>query len=148
MLSPSCYSRRDLCMLNYHHAVKREQYRNQLRYAKLASRGPEAHRPTRRAHERRPSLVVFALFLVELTLLIRCGILVLLVLRHQVIHVRLGLSELHLVHTLTCVPMQESLASKHCREIFSDALEHFLDGCRVSGEGHRHLQALRRDVAH
>ena len=28
------------------------------------------------------------------------------------------------------------------------ALEHLLDGSRVADEAHRHLQALRRDVAH
>ncbi len=48
--------------------------------------------------------IVFILCLI-LSLLICCGILVLLVLRHQVIHVGLCLSELHLIHSLTSVPM-------------------------------------------
>merc|ERR1711957_528141 len=119
-----------------------------LRYAKVASRDPEAKRSKCRALAQCVSLVIFALFLVELTLLIRGSILVLLVLRHQVVHVRLGLCELHLVHTLTGVPMQESLATEHCCKIFCNSLEHFLDGCRIAGERNRHLQALRRDVAH
>ena len=37
------------------------------------------------------------------------GLLVLLVLGHQVVEVGLGLSELHLVHALAGVPMQEGL---------------------------------------
>ena len=58
------------------------------------------------------SSVIFALLLVEFTLLFSSSILVLLVLRDQIIHVGLGLSELHLIHTLTSVPVQEGLAAK------------------------------------
>mmetsp|Transcript_16305 Transcript_16305/g.45255 ORF Transcript_16305/g.45255 Transcript_16305/m.45255 type:complete len:405 (-) Transcript_16305:70-1284(-) len=43
--------------------------------------------------------------------------------------------------------MQESLSAEHGSEIFCDALEHLLNGSGVAGEGHGHLQALRRDVA-
>ena len=50
--------------------------------------------------------LLFTLLLVELALLLGGGVLVLLVLRHQVVHVGLGLSELHLVHALTGVPAQ------------------------------------------
>merc|ERR1712039_146112 len=85
---------------------------------------------------------------VILTLLLSRGILVLLILRHQVIHVRLCLRELHLVHTLTCVPMQERLAPEHSCEVFCHALEHFLDSCRVAGKRDCHLETLRRDVTH
>ena len=46
-------------------------------------------------------LCVLAFFLVELTLLLGGGVLVLLVLGDEIVHVGLGLSELHLVHTLT-----------------------------------------------
>ena len=42
-----------------------------------------------------------------------CSNLVLLVLRHQIVHVRLGLRELHLVHALAGVPMEEGLAPEH-----------------------------------
>ena len=58
------------------------------------------------------SSVIFALLLVEFTLLFSSSILVLLVLRDQIIHVGLGLSELHLIHTLTGVPVQEGLAGE------------------------------------
>ena len=65
------------------------------------------------------------------------GLLVLLVLGDQVVHVGLGLSELHLVHTLTSVPMQESLATEHGSELVTDTLEELLDGGGVADEGGR-----------
>ena len=40
-------------------------------------------------------------------------LLVLLVFRDQVVHVGLGLGELHLIHALTGVPMQEGLTPEH-----------------------------------
>ena len=46
------------------------------------------------------SLGLLLLLLVELPLILGSGLLVLLVLRHQVIHVGLSLGELHLVHAL------------------------------------------------
>merc|ERR1712217_768860 len=91
-------------------------------------------------------LIILTLLLVELTLLLRGGILVLLVLRDQVVHVRLRLRELHLVHALARVPMQECLAPEHSCEVFRNALEHLLDGRRVPGKCNRHLETLRRDV--
>mmetsp|Transcript_58982 Transcript_58982/g.182729 ORF Transcript_58982/g.182729 Transcript_58982/m.182729 type:complete len:279 (+) Transcript_58982:134-970(+) len=91
--------------------------------------------------------VVLTLLLIKLPLLFCSRILILLVLRDQVVHVALGLCELHLVHSLAGVPVQESLASEHRREILSHTFEHLLDRSRVSGKGHRHLQALRWDVA-
>ena len=48
------------------------------------------------------------LLLIKLALLLSRGILVLLVLRHQVVHVGLSLSELHLIHTLACNKTDES----------------------------------------
>ena len=42
--------------------------------------------------------IVLTLLFVELALLLRSGVLILLVLRHEVVHVRLSLRELHLVH--------------------------------------------------
>ena len=71
------------------------------------------------------------------------GLLVLLVLGHQIVHVGLSLSELHLVHTLTSVPMQESLAPEHGSELVSDTLEELLDGGGVTDKGGRHLEAAR-----
>ena len=53
-----------------------------------------------------------------LTLLLHGGILVLLVLADQVVHVGLSLSELHLVHTLTGVPALVQLESG-----FKDTIE-------------------------
>merc|ERR1712039_1080624 len=91
--------------------------------------------------------VVLALLLVELALLLRRGILVLLVLRNKIVHVAPCLCELHLVHALACVPMQESLAPEHRREVFGHALEHLLDGRRVSGERSRHGIAASRAMS-
>ena len=46
-------------------------------------------------------LDVLFFILVEFTVLVGSCLLVLLVLRDQIVHVRLGFGELHLVHTLT-----------------------------------------------
>ena len=48
--------------------------------------------------------VVFTFLLIELTFLLGGGVLVLLVLRDEIVHVGLGLGELHLVHAFTGVP--------------------------------------------
>ena len=50
----------------------------------------------------RPS---FSILIIELASLLGGGILVLLVLGHQIAHVGLGLGELHLVHALASVPV-------------------------------------------
>eukprot|EP00162_Nutomonas_longa_P015877 comp22433_c1_seq1/m.54978 comp22433_c1_seq1/g.54978 ORF comp22433_c1_seq1/g.54978 comp22433_c1_seq1/m.54978 type:complete len:484 (+) comp22433_c1_seq1:197-1648(+) len=92
-------------------------------------------------------LIEVLAFLVELTLLLGGGILVLLVLGHKIVHVGLGLSELHLVHALTSVPVKERLATEHGSELLRDALEELLDGGGVTDEGHGHLETLGRDVA-
>merc|ERR1712013_17090 len=65
---------------------------------------------------------------VVFALLFGSSILVLLVLRHEIVHVALGFRKLHLVHALAGVPMQESLAAEHRGEILRNALEHLLDG--------------------
>merc|ERR1719238_1948879 len=65
--------------------------------------------------------VVLAFLLVELALFLSRRVLVLLVLGHKVIHVRLRLGELHLVHPLARVPMQERFAAEHARELLSNA---------------------------
>merc|ERR1712050_402737 len=92
--------------------------------------------------------VVFTLFFIEFALLLCCGILVLLVLGHEVIHVRLGLSKLHFIHSFSRVPMEERLAPEHGCEVLRNTLEHLLNGCRVARKGNRHLQALRWDIAY
>merc|ERR1739848_582146 len=80
--------------------------------------------------------------------LLGSGVLVLLVLGHEVVHVGLGLSELHLVHALTGVPVEESLAPEHSSELLEHTLEHLLDGGGVANERGTHLQALGGDVTH
>ncbi|KGL79696.1 hypothetical protein N309_02309, partial [Tinamus guttatus] len=66
----------------------------------------------------------------------------------QVVHVALGLGELHLVHALARVPVQEGLAAEHGRELLRDALEELLDGRAVADEGGGHLEPPGRDVTH
>merc|ERR1712160_99432 len=91
--------------------------------------------------------VVLALFFVKFSLLLGSRILILLVLRNQIVHVRLGLSELHLVHALARVPVQKSFTAEHGSEVLCDTLEHFLNRSRITCEGHRHFQTLGGDVA-
>ena len=79
--------------------------------------------------------------------LLKFGILVLLILRNEVVHVWFGLSELHLVHSFTCVPMYEGFSLEHCIELFCDSFEHFLDRGWISYESDCHLQSLRWNVA-
>merc|ERR1719329_2050720 len=92
--------------------------------------------------------VVLTLLLIKLALLLCCCIRVLLVLGDQVIHVGFSLCELHLVHTLTGVPVKECLTAEHCSEELSHTLEHLLDCGGVAEEGNGHLQALWWNVAH
>merc|ERR1712073_123799 len=87
------------------------------------------------------------LLLVKLALLLSGGVLVLLVLRDEIVHVGLSLGELHLVHALTGVPVEEGLAAEHGGELLTNTLEHLLDGSGVTEEGNSHLEALRRDIA-
>ena len=91
------------------------------------------------------SLLKVALLILKLFVL-RGGLLVLLVLRHQVVHVGLGLSELHLVHALAGVPMEESLPPEHGGELLGDPLEQLLDGGGVANEGGSHLETSWRNV--
>ena len=94
------------------------------------------------------SLLLIFLFLIELSLLLGGGILVLLVLRHQIVHVGLSLGELHLVHALASVPMEESLTPEHSCELLRHTLEQLLDGGAVSDEGGRHLEPTWWDVTY
>jgi len=91
--------------------------------------------------------VLFGL-IIKFLLEISSGLLVLLIFRHQIIHVGLGLSKLHLVHALASVPMQESLSSEHSCELLRNTLEDLLDGSGVSDKGGGHLQASGRNVTH
>merc|ERR1719458_2106630 len=88
------------------------------------------------------------IILVLILAVLGSGVLVLLVLRDKVVHVGLGLRELHLVHALTGVPVEECLAPEHSSELLGHALEHLLDGGGVANEGGTHLQALGWDITH
>merc|ERR1711934_925170 len=92
-------------------------------------------------------LVHHVLLLIELTLILSGGILVLLVLGHKIVHVGLSLSELHLVHALTGVPVEEGLATEHASELLRDTLPELLDGGGVTNEDGCHLETLGGDVA-
>ena len=86
-------------------------------------------------------------FLVHLLFIFGGGILVLLVLGDEVVHVGFSFSEFHLVHTFTGVPMEEGLSAEHGGELLTNSLEHFLDGSRVTEEGNGHLETLGGDIA-
>jgi len=87
------------------------------------------------------------LFLVHFLFVFDTSVLILLVLGNEIVHVGFGLSELHLVHTLSGVPMEESLSSEHGCELLTNSLEHLLDGGGVSEEGYGHLESLWWDIA-
>merc|ERR1711933_12367 len=91
-------------------------------------------------------LLFLSFFLIKFTLLLGGGVLVLLVLRNEVIHVALCLCKLHLIHALSCIPMQESLSAEHGSEVLSHAFEHLLYGGGIARERDSHLQALGGNV--
>merc|ERR1712048_36288 len=74
------------------------------------------------------------------------GLLILLVLGNQIHHVTLCLSELHLVHTLASVPVEEGLSSEHSTKLVANPGKQLLDGSVVSDEGGGHAKTLGRDV--
>merc|ERR1712172_341944 len=86
-------------------------------------------------------------FFVHLLFVFGSSILVLLVLRDEIVHVGLSFGELHLIHTFTGVPVEESLSSEHGGELLTDSLEHLLDGGGVTEEGNSHLESLWWDIA-
>ena len=89
------------------------------------------------------NILVLEIFIV---IIINRGFLVLLVLGHQVVHVGLGLGELHLVHALASVPVEESLPPEHGGELLGDSLEELLDGRGVADEGGGHLETSGGNV--
>merc|ERR1712203_1182651 len=92
-------------------------------------------------------LVLDSLSFLSIEFLIVNGrLLVLLVLAHQIVHVALGLGELHLVHALPGVPVEERLAPEHRRELLRDPLKQLLDGGRVANESGGHLESPWWDV--
>merc|ERR1711898_25650 len=91
-------------------------------------------------------LIHHVLLLIEPSLVLSGSILVLLVLGNKIVHVGLSLSELHLIHTLTGVPVEEGLTTEHAGELLGYALPELLDGGGVTDEDGCHLQALWWDV--
>jgi hypothetical protein len=112
-------------------------------------KGPQNIRPPLVKLESLVSLsgLLFFLF-VELSLVFSGGVLVLLILGDEVVHVGLSFGELHLVHTFTGVPVQEGLATEHGSELFRHSLEQLLDSGAVTDERGRHLETSWWDVAH
>merc|ERR1712153_80393 len=108
----------------------------------------EDQRHSKRLRSHCLHLIHHVLLLVELALILGGGILVLLVLGHEIVHVGLSLSELHLVHALTGVPVKEGLAAEHAGELLRNTLPELLDGGGVTDEDGCHLQALWWDIAH
>merc|ERR1712204_102182 len=94
-------------------------------------------------------LLIAILILLRLLILVAIevhhGVLLILILRDQIAHVLIGLLELHLVHSLAFVPMQESLALIHFREMRRNALENALNRRRIRHEGAAHRSALGRN---
>jgi len=68
---------------------------------------------------------------IEIRVFICRRVLVLLILGNQVIEVRLRLGELHFVHTLASVPVEEGAPAEHGRELLRNALEQLLNRRRV-----------------
>jgi len=93
-------------------------------------------------------LLLLDLLSLKVFVIVNCSLLVLLVFGNQIVHVGFGFSELHFVHALASVPMQESLPSEHSGELFGDALEQLLDGGGVADEGGGHLETTWWNVAH
>merc|ERR1719199_366490 len=89
----------------------------------------------------------FHFFLVHLLLILNTSILILLILGDEIVHVGLGFGELHLVHALSSVPMEENLSSEHSSELLTNSLEHLLDSGGVTEEGNGHLESLWWDIA-
>merc|ERR1719461_1158249 len=85
--------------------------------------------------------------MIFINVLIFCQcLLILLVLGHQVVEVGLGLCELHLIHALASVPVEEGLPPEHGGELLRDSFEDLLDGGGVTNEGGGHLETSWWDV--
>jgi hypothetical protein len=88
----------------------------------------------------------FSFFFISFIFFFGCGILILLIFWDQVVHIGFSFSEFHFIHTFTSVPVEESLSSKHGSELFSNTLEHFLDGSGVTKEGNSHFESLGGNI--
>lgn len=83
---------------------------------------------------------------IKLRIFIRWSFLILLIFADQIVHVGFSFSELHLIHALGSVPMQESFATKHASKLLADTTKELLNRCRVADECRWHLQSLRWNV--
>merc|ERR1740128_930201 len=92
-------------------------------------------------------LLCFFFLFIELALVLSSGVLVLLVLTDQIVHVGLGFSEFHLVHTFTGVPVQESLPSEHSSKLLTDPLKKLLNSGRITNKRSAHFQTSWRNIA-
>merc|ERR1711964_300656 len=90
----------------------------------------------------------FALLLVHVLILVSSdgGILLVLVLGDEIDDVLVGLLELHLVHALALVPVEERLSLVESRELRRKALEHGLERGGVGHEGGADARVDRADV--
>ena len=79
--------------------------------------------------------LVIGTILILKVIIIGGGILILLVLRYEIVHIALSLSELHLVHSLSSVPVEECFTAEHCRKLLTHSLEHILNGGGSADEG-------------
>merc|ERR1712241_947795 len=79
-------------------------------------------------------------------LVVQGGVLLVLVLSDQVADVLVGLLELHLVHTLALVPVEERLPLVHSAELGGQALEDALERGGVRDEGAAPLGVLRGNL--
>merc|ERR1719320_643897 len=73
-------------------------------------------------------LLIVGCVLVLKVVVVSGGVLILLVLADEVVYVALCLGELHLVHSLSGVPVEEGFPAEHGGELLGDALEHILNG--------------------
>merc|ERR1719491_2948586 len=93
-------------------------------------------------------LILFVILIIILVLIaieVHHGILLILILGDEIAHILIRLLELHLVHALALIPMQERLPLIHLRELRRNALEHALNRRRIGHERAAHLRALRRN---
>lgn len=92
------------------------------------------------------SLHLFEVFLTVIARVLDRRVLVLLVLGNEVVHIGLSLGKLHLIHSFSCVPVQECFAAEHDSELVTQALENVLDCSTVTDKSGRHREAFGRDV--
>merc|ERR1719420_1535337 len=90
--------------------------------------------------------VVVSIFVLKVVV-VSGGVLILLVLGHEVVHIALGLGELHFVHSLSSVPVEECFAAEHGGELLAHSFEHILNGGGVPDEGGAHLEPSWRYIA-